>query len=286
MAKENYVSLKGQLRQEAKYIIDSNTNEIKSAILRLTVIRRDIRNLANDFEPKFDHPIVSTTTPDMIRCIQSLNLHDIVEIKGIYKTKWITKHCRCPHCDTINAFDIDFPTIVPIFVGSCDKCKSNVEGLEYLKKYAEISNIVKVIGRVCVDEENITYSETDRGDKYASYKIAVNRKFYDPESENADDHTDYPVIYSYNDVAEKDHAVLKKGSLIYIDGYLHTMKKDIEVVCCECKESFKTTIQRMNVTPYSTEYLRDYKDDVLDSIHKKETTNDPVPTHEPDKGDI
>ena len=64
------------------------------------------------------------------------------------------------------------------------------------------------------------------------------------------------------------------------------MKKDIEVVCCECKESFKTTIQRMNVTPYSTEYLRDYKDDVLDSIHKKETTNDPVPTHEPDKGDI
>ncbi len=279
MAKENYVSLRGQLRQEVKYVMDPESGDIKSALFRLTVLRRDIRDRANNFSPKMDKPLISTSDPNIIRQIQKLKVEDIVEVKGVYKTQYITKHCQCPKCATVNAFDTNLPIIVPLYVGRCVELETTTEGMDYLKDCAEISNIVKVIGRLCIDESDIVSGETDRGDAYAKYKIAVNRKFFDTNSLDAEDHTDYPVIYSYNDVAKKDIAMLKKGTLMYVDGYLHTMKYDANIECCECGESFTVPIQRMNITPYSNEYLRDYKEDGLESTHK-ETMPEPEPSHD------
>ncbi len=279
MAKENFVSLRGQLRQEVKYVVDSDTGEIKNAIFRLTVLRRDIRDRANNFSPKIDKPIISTNDPEIIRQIQKLKLQDIVEVKGVYKTRFITKRCRCPKCETVNAFDTSFPTVTPLFVGKCCELDTTTEGTNYLKDCAEISNIVKMIGRVCIDEGDIVYAETDRGDRYAKYKIAINRKFFDTTAMDPDDHTDYPVVYSYNEVADQDIAMLTKGTLIYLDGYLHTMNYEADVQCCECGELFKVPMQRMNLTPYSNEYLRDYKDG-LESTHKKEMIDEPAPDHE------
>jgi len=283
MAKENYVSLRGQLRQEAKYIVDPDTGAFKKAVFRLTVLRRDTRDRANNFSPKFDKPIISTEDFGIIKQIQKLQVGDIVEIKGVYKTKYIKKQCKCPKCESVNVFDTPFPTITPLFVGKCTELGTNVEGTDYLKDCAEISNIVKLIGRVCIDKEDFQYGETDRGDRYVKYKIAVNRKFFDASSEGLDDHTDYPVVYSYNDVADSDMAMLKKGTLIYLDGYLHTMNYDAEVECCECGESFKVPMQRMNVTPYANEYLRDYIEDGMESTHK-EAMEDPAPMHDGDLG--
>ncbi len=284
MAKENYVSLRGQLRQQVKYVVDEQTGDVKQAIFRLYVLRRDIRDRANSFSPRTDKPIVMTEDPDVIKQIQKTELNDIVEVKGVYKTRRIVKRCQCPSCQTVNAFDANLATVTALYVGKCVELDTTTQGMDYLKNCAEISNIVKIIGRVCVDEEDIQYAETDRGDRYAKYKIAVNRKFFDTSSLDLDDHTDYPVVYSYNEVADNDIAVLKKGTLIYLDGYLHTMKYDAEVECCECGEKFNVPMQRMNLTPYSNEYLRDFKDDVLESTHTKEAVEDPAPMHDGDLG--
>lgn len=282
MAKENYVSLRGQLRKEVKYFVDPTTGDVKNAIFQLTVMRRDIRDRANNFSPKYDKPLISTTDADVIRQIQKLNVGDIVEVKGFYKTKYVTKRCSCPRCATVNAFDTNFPTVVPLYVGKCVELSTTTEGTDYMKNCAEISNIVKIIGRLCIDKEDIVYAETDRGDRYAKYKIAVNRKYFDQTAVDEEDHTDYPVVYSYNEVADQDMAMMKKGTLIYLDGYLHTMKYDADVVCCECGEKFTVSMQRMNLTPYSNEYLRDHIEDGLESTHTKETMNEPEIEHDSD----
>jgi len=282
MAKENYVFLRGQLRQDVKYVANEE-GDVKKVIFRLTVLRRDTRDRANNFSPKFDRPIVASEDPEIIRATQGFKKGDIIEVKGFYKTKHITKHCKCPNCESVNGFNATFPTVCPIYVGRCAELETSVEGTDYLKNCAEVSNVAKVIGRVCINDDDFVYAETDRGDRYAKYQIAVNRKFYDSTAVDAEDHADYPIVYSYNDVADQDKAMLKQGALIYLDGYLHTMKYDAEVECFECGQTFNVPMQRMNLTPYSNEYLRDYKTDGLASTHK-EAVEDPGPMHDGDLG--
>ena len=277
MAKENYVSLRGQLRGDVKYVVNDDGNPIQ-ALFKLTVLRRDIRGRSGNFEPKIDKPIIATGDPEMIKVCQGLKLEDIVEIKGTFKTKRVVKHKQCPHCGSINAFDSKIQVINPIYIGRCKELETNLEGMDYLRSCAEISNIVKMIGRVCTPDDEIRFGETDRGDLYAKYQIASNRRFYDIDSLDEDDHSDYPVVYSYNDVAEQDRALIKQGALIYLDGYLHTMSMDLDVTCANCNETFPVKIQRTNLTPYAVEYLRDYKEDGLESTHK-DPRNEEEPSH-------
>ena len=265
MAKENYISLKGQLKKEVKYIVDKDTVQIKQAILQLVVMRRDIKNRANDFSPRFDRPIIITNDPRLIRVIQTFTLYDIIEVKGTLKTKHVVKHKQCPHCGQINLIETPLQCITPIYIGKCADLETGVAGVEYLRDCAEISNIAKVIGRVCV--KDILTGETERGNKYAKYQIAINRKLFDNTAVDEDDHTDYPVVFSYDNVADEDEAMLCEGALIYLDGYLHTMELEQSILCHDCGHTFPIKVQRLNLTPYSNEYLRDYKEDGLESTH-------------------
>ena len=119
---------------------------------------------------------------------------------------------------------------------------------------------------MCTPTDKILHGETDHGDLYARYQLAVNRKLFVKDSIDEEDHTDYPFVYSYGDVADKDLTILKQGTLIYLDGYLHTMVFEDEAECSECHNIFPFKYQRMNLTPYSTEYLRDY-DELTPSTH-------------------
>ena len=238
MAKENYVLLRGQLRNEVKYITNED-GELIQAIFKLTVIRRDIRNRSGNFEPKIDHPIIMTSDKELIRICQDLKLEDIIDVRGFFKTRHVTKHKQCPHCGTVNAFEASMQVINPIYIGRCKELETNLEGMDYLKHCAEISNTVKMIGRVCTPDDKIIFGETDRGNLFAKYQIAVNRRFFDTDSVDEEDHSDYPVVYSYDSVAEDDRAMIQQGALIYVDGYLHTMTFDSDVQCCECGDTLK-----------------------------------------------
>ncbi len=271
MAKENYISLKGQLRAEPKYILNKDTGEIKTAVIQLVVMRRDIRNRANDFSPRFDRPIIMSSDRDIIQAVQQLKLGDIAEVKGAFKTGHIIRRKRCPECGQINETDELMQVITPAYIGKCCELSTNLQGTDYLRHCAEISNIAKVIGRVCIKDDKFIVGETESGDKFMKYQIAVNRKLFDTTSLGADDHSDYPVVYSYNDVADKDEAMLCEGALIYVDGYVHTMEYDEQIECCECHKTFPIKTQRMNLTPYANEYLRDYK---MDALPSKYTTNE------------
>ena len=266
MAKENFILLMGQLRSEPKFAVNPITG-VETALFQIWVVRRNPNDAAGNISPKFDKPLISTTDATLIRKIKAFKVHDIIEVEGLFRTQNAKRRKICPHCQQTVIVETPISTIYPTYVDAiATDLENDTGGFQYLYQRAEHSNHAKVVGRVCTPTEKIMSGETDHGDLYAKYQIAVNRKLYIPDSVDEEDHTDYPFIYSYGDVAEKDINILKQGTLIYMDGYIHTMVFDQNVECAYCGESFDFQYQRMNLTPYSNEYLRDF-DELMPSTH-------------------
>lgn len=269
MAKENYVSLRGQVRKEVKIVMDPVTHEPVSAIFSLCTVRRDILDRAGALSPDFDRPIIMTNNPILVRKAQEIKVHDIVEIKGTFTTGRAIRQRICPHCNEINEVNVTFQTIYPTYIGILKTDLTNDrDGLAELAECAEVSNIAKMIGRVCSEE--IKTGSTERGEYFAKYRIAVNRKLFHTGSDSYQDHSDYPAVISYGKVAQDDAKTLKQGALIYMDGYIHTMMMKETRVCDHCGETFWFHNQHMIFTPYSTEYLRDFNEDAIEETHPEE----------------
>lgn len=284
MAKENYISLKGQLRSDIRFVTDPETGEVTSAMFPLYVLRRNIWDRAGNLSPKFDRPIISTSDKEIIRAVKTLKKYDIIEIKGAFRTKISHRHKTCESCGEVTTVEAPIQLIYPSFVGVvATNIKNNTEGLNYLLNIAEISNIAKIIGRICCPTDAIITGETENGVPYCRYQLAVNRKLYVADSEGEDDHTDYPVVISYGDVAYDDSEVLQQNALVYLDGYIHVMQQERSLTCQHCGADIPYKTTSMTLTPYSMEYLRDFKDDVLASTHLVEAPRDDEQLHDSDK---
>lgn len=280
MAKENYISLRGQLRAEPKIVQDAEGRDVL-AMFPLVVIRRNIFNRAGNLDIRWDRPIIATSDQEMIKQVRKLSIHNIVEVKGTFRTQYSKKDIICPQCGEVNSIDCSIQTINPIFIGVLnDTIHNDTEGQKYLLDCAEVANIAKVIGRVCTPDEDIYFGENDTGSLYARYQLAVNRKLYIVGSENEEDHADFPVVYSYGDIAVADKQIIKQNTLVYLDGYVHTMIYDQPIECNQCGADFSYKSQKMNLTPYAMEYLRDY-DELLESTHGSK--NEPEQLEEVDK---
>lgn len=263
MAKENYISLRGQLRKDPTIVTDDMGEPI-SAVFSLHTLKRNVRDRAGNLDPKFDRPIILTSDPRLVQKIKSFKNHDIIEVKGNFTTGFVQKPKKCPVCGEVNIIETPFQVVTPLYVGVIRTgIENDAEGLHELVETAEISNIAKMIGRVCSPTDHIYHGVTEIEQSYTKYQLAVNRKYYMATSNGYEDHTDYPYVISYEDVADKDYAALKQGALVYIDGYIHTMAFNINCKCEHCGSDFTFRSQRMLITPYSTEYLRDYNDDAI-----------------------
>ena len=270
MAKENYVSLRGQLRREVGFKYNPQTGEPMGAMFALTTIRRDIYDRAGQVDPNFQRPIMMVNDPLLLQDVMELEVGDLVEVKGVIQTGHSKRTRICPHCGQPNVVTVPVQVIVPIYIGKLKHCANDADGLRELAKCAEISNIGKVIGRVCTPTEQIAVGNSKTGHFFTKYKVAVNRKFYLPGSVGSEDHADYISVISYDETAQDDQAVLRQGSLIYIDGYVHTMLLKEESTCEHCGETFTVRNQHAVLTPYSNEYLRDYDEDALEATHGAE----------------
>lgn len=284
MAKENYISLKGQLRGDVRFVMDPDTGEITSAMFPLYVLRRNIWDRAGNLSPKFDRPIILTSDKEIIRAVKELKKYDIVEVKGSFRTKMSSRHKVCEACGETTTVDAPIQLINPSFVGAVvTNIQNNTEGLNYLLNVAEISNIAKVIGRVCCPTDSITMAETENGVPYCRYQLAVNRKLYVADSDGEEDHADYPVVISYGDIAYDDHDVLQQNALVYLDGYIHVIQQERTTICPHCGATIPYKTASMTLSPYSMEYLRDFKDDVLESTHMVDEPREDEPLHDSDK---
>lgn len=82
-------------------------------------------------------------------------------------------------------------------------------------------NKVIVVGRLGQDPE---VRQFDNGNKVANLSIATSEKWTDKQTGEPKEHTEWHMVSLYNRLAEIAGQYLKKGSLVYIEGSLHTRK--------------------------------------------------------------
>lgn len=249
MAKENYIYLIGQIKKPVAIKYDTDNNPIKAQFV-LTTIKRSIYDNAGMYTPKFDYLYIESQNQEIINVCSKIKQFDFIEVKGTVATKNVTRGKICPQCGhtILQKGVLDY--IEPIYIGIRAHANSGTDGVKYLRACAEASNILKVIGVVCQEPEFYIY---DNGVEYAHYNIAINRKlFVEGQPEIS---ADFPWVKTYGEQAAKDKIAIRKGSLIYIDGYLKSEKAKQQTTCdaCGCTFDFEHVVTV--IRPFSVEYL-------------------------------
>lgn len=82
-------------------------------------------------------------------------------------------------------------------------------------------NKVIIVGRLGQDPE---VRQFDNGNKVANLSIATSERWTDKQTGEPKEQTEWHRVSLYNRLAEIAGQYLKKGSLVYIEGSLHTRK--------------------------------------------------------------
>lgn len=82
------------------------------------------------------------------------------------------------------------------------------------------------------------------------------------KEDNPDNRTDFPTVRSYGKTAYMDHLCLQTGSLILVDGFLHSRSFLRKSICsvAECHSEFEWEDNTIEIIPYANEYLASYLD--------------------------
>lgn len=266
MAKHNVVTLYGIVARKPKIFEHQEENKINTAYCPITVIR-GTRDSAYDGlnDIRYDSPVILSNNPAIIANMRNWEENDMVEIKGVLTTKNITKRTLCPHCKTVHLEEGSMLTYVtPIYASIRETGITKDEGIRLLKKRAEISNSVTLLGTLRRDPD---YFKTPSGVDITQYPLAVGRK-YRVMGDDPTNTYDFPWIKSFNRVAKEDGKRLKNGALVLIDGMLQTREFQRVSTCKNCGADFQWLDTAVEVVVYSNEYLTGYK--TQDEIDKEE----------------
>lgn len=266
MAVENKVSLYGQV---LKVIPERECITVMLMVIRRRNAGFGIINGAN----KLDVVPVKLRKKEQIQELLSgdmdFGINDMMYVYGVYCTPPKIKIWKCSECGELikkpgNDSFVDalsyMVTSTPYSLGLPDGTQiSRVQGLHMIQRMDEMSNRIKIMGNVVADPE---YYVTSGGIPICTYNIAIDRNIHileDPEEVR----TDYPWVRSLGKVAESDHAHLKKGTLVYIDGSLHERKgfwRTLKCEFCGAEAKYLDRYGTMEIVPYEVEYLNNYID--------------------------
>ena len=261
MAKENFVLLSGQVYQEPTIISAVDGTPLKAYLIIKTVRRHILReNIAEVSNSRtFDFVPVASFNAECINIMRNIRANDMIELRGVYTTKCNIKKCYCSECgeEIVSPGAVTF--ITPIFIRITERAKCSetpngfqlIDSLSILRKQAEISNCVKIIGYLCREPEMITT------DKYVitQYQIASNRKFLIKE-DDPDERTDYPWVKSYGAQAQMDIYSLHTGSMVFVDGCVQARRFSVTRMCSKGHANISEDLA-CEIVPYSVEYLSD-----------------------------
>lgn len=215
MARENSISLRGLLEGRPK--ITTNQNG-KYALVTVKVVRPD-RPVGDGISyVASTHVRIMTQDSDIIDEMSTWEKWDIVEIKGVLSSKKISKVSYCPHCKKENHAYGSLVYVVPTFAEKVTSMVNDQEGLQYLIKKREVSNIAKMFGTLWSSPKMLS---TFSGIVFTQFQLAVNRKLRIKEDDPFVK-TDFPWVKTYGDVARVARNRLIRGSEVYIDGCLQS----------------------------------------------------------------
>lgn len=258
MAKENYVHLHGRVRTTPTAVVNDK-GEMTKVIISVVVLRRTTKGTGFTNKLFYDCPIIMSRNADMMPQLRALQENDVVDIKGVISTRDVIKASICPHCGTKNKVKGTLLYVTPLHIMKVGKVANEEEGYKMLTTKSEISNELIVIGYLCKDP---AYYEDANGVSYARYPLAVNRRYH--IKEDADDkRTDYPWVRTYGTQAFEDSQVLRKGSLISINGAIQVREIIRKTACCECEGEYEWTDRASEIVPYYIGYMDDsYKENL------------------------
>ena len=250
--KHNNVFICGWVKELPKIVKDDATGEYVEAKGRIVTLRGLRKFGAKTSNIKYDEPLIYTRNPEMCKEMSKWAVGDIVEVKGSLTTKDIYKVTTCPICKHKNRQPGNAVYVTPIHchIRERGKLEKN-DAYEELKKLCEISNNVTLIGVVCREPELFVKNKV----RITSYQIAVRRKFRISE-DSSETRTDFPWVKSFGGIGRNDALYLKKGSYLFLDGWLQTRKFPRETVCENCNNSYEWNDWSLEVVPYASEYVR------------------------------
>lgn len=250
--KHNNVFICGWVRELPKVVKNDATGEYVFAMGRIVTLRGLRKFGVRTSRIKYDEPLIYTQNPEMCKEIASWSIGDIVEVKGALTTKDINKVTTCPECKHKNAQPGNAAYVTPIHCYVREsKGYDKDEAYEALRRLCEISNNVTLIGVVCREPELYRKNKV----KITSYQLAVRRKYRIAE-DALETKTDFPWVKSFGGIGENDALVLRKGSYLFLDGWIQTRKFPRETVCECCGHPYKWNDWSLEVVPYASEYVR------------------------------
>lgn len=222
----------------------------------------------------YDMPLVLTTDPERVAEIEKLNIGDIVLVKGALTTSTVFKTPRCPHCGETQKIPALLSYVSPSCVAITEKgaCVNKYGNLDAdkakgcLKKIKEISNFATIMGVVC-RAPDMYKTVGDKKRKITSYQVAVKRKLR-LIGEVEDSKVDFPWVKSYGKIGMNDARYIKKGTYIFIDGWIRARKFERTETCCNCGQDITWNDVCQEIVSYATEYIKDYND-----VSKEDPTN-------------
>lgn len=251
MARQNEVFLYGMVMQKPQILKDENNTYIRGSV-PIQVIRgkREISNrqLVN---VRYDAPIIMSGDPVIIEIMENLNPFDMIEVKGVYTTKDITKTKMC-ECGHKNKKPGTLSFISPIYLDIRETNNTEAAAKQLLDRRCEISNTVTVIGNVTAEPEYFAEKV-----HMTQYNLAVTRKFFLKEDMTRST-VDFPHIKSFGSIADDDHKHLKMGTKVMVNGMLQTRQYSQALKCEMCGNEMNIISSAMEIIPYSTEYLKNY----------------------------
>ena len=251
MAKENVVFLHGQVQIPPKIYVNKE-KILTKAIYAIKTLRRTYFNGQQVADKLFfDCPVIYTKNTEMIEMSSTLAQGDMVDIRGVLCTQEVIKSTICSECAHKNSSQGNMVYIAPIYICRREPEISPEQGLEFLKKRSEISNVVMVIGTLCRDPG---FYLNEKEQSSAQYQLAVNRR-YRIKEDPPEVRTDYPWVKTHGPQALKDAESLQTGSVVYINGSLQTRDVVRTTTCEKCGAQYTWNESAMEIVPFSTEYL-------------------------------
>ncbi len=225
---------------------------------------------------EYDTPLIVATDPERVAEIEKIKIGDMVIVKGAITTTKVFKTPRCPACGNPQRIPGMLTYISPscVTVASEGACLNqygvfdkNIAATK-LKDIKEISNYATALGVVCTPPQPYK-AEGDKKRRIVSYQLATKRKFR--IIGNLEDATvDFPWVKSYGKIGINDARYIRKGTYIFVDGWVRARKFERSATCEHCGSSFEWMDVSQELVSYATEYLKNYND-VLndeDSIRK------------------
>lgn len=218
---------------------------------------------SSDKQCRWDYIVVRTKDPAIIEEISKLEPFDVVRIKAVLVTKYAPKKSTCPTCGREHIAQSLVVYAEPIYIEKIAHLENADEAQDFVFERREISNQLRVIGDICNDPEKIKNFKSAA--TTCQYQIAIPRT-YRLKGSTDDEKTDFPWVKSYGKNAKEDLLRLQKGSTILIDGCLQA-RKQIKKTSCECGTEYPWEDNALEIVPYETEYLKNYKtDEILGTV--------------------